>query len=137
MRNDEGELVFSNKEINKVNLKHCLKTFVNKAAHEEAEQAVRIKEWVHEQRMKDESPDNFEITKKKFDDAVDELARKNKRSYDFITKAGKGLKDTLFRLIRRMIEEEVFLKSFMKQYCVSCGRRKGPLKTLTTTDTCI
>ena len=91
---------------------------------------MRIKEWVHEQRMKEESPDNFEITKEKFDDAVDELARKNKRSYDFITKTGKGLKDTIFRLIRRMIEEEVFPEKFYETILCQLWKKKGSVENL-------
>ena len=77
VRNKKGELVFSNEEIKKVNLEHCLETFKNKDPHEEAKLAVTIKEWVHEERMKEDNGDDFEITKEKFDDAVQELARKN------------------------------------------------------------
>ena len=136
VRNDKGELVFSNEEINKVNLKHCLKTFINKEPHKEAKQAVTIKELAHEHRMKEYSLDDFEITKDKFDDAVHELARKIKRSYDFLTRAGKGFKNSVFKLVRRMIKVEEFLKSSMRPYCVSFGKGRVLLKTFTTTDTC-
>ena len=36
VRNKKGELLFSNEEIKKVNLEHCLETFKNKEPHEEA-----------------------------------------------------------------------------------------------------
>ena len=112
--NKKGELVFSNNEINKVNLEHCLKTFQNKEAHSEAKQAVSIKEYVHNMRMKEESVDDFEVTEDTFNEAVKELAKKNKRSYDFMTKAGKGFQRTVFKLIKRMIAEEVFPEKFFE-----------------------
>ena len=44
--NKKGEIIYSNEEINKVNLDHCLQTFKKKDTHEEAKQAVDIKELV-------------------------------------------------------------------------------------------
>ena len=86
VRNTEGDLVFSNEEIKKISLEHVLKTFQNKEPHEEAKQIVKIKEYVHEVRMKEKSLDEFKITKEKFNVAIQDLAKKNKRSYDFLTK---------------------------------------------------
>ena len=128
--NKKGDLIFSNDEINKVNLDHCLQTFKNKDAHEEAKQAVDIKELVHNIWMEEESRDDFEVTEDTFDEAVKELAKKNKRSYDFLTKAGRGFKETIFKLIKRMIAEEVFPEKFFKATLCQLWKRKGSVANL-------
>ena len=80
--------------------------------------------------MDEENTDDFEITEEKFEEAVEELSRKNKRSYDFLTRASKGFQNSIFRLVKRMIKEEKFPQRFFKTLLCQLWKRKGSVENL-------
>ena len=77
--NKEGNLVVSNKDIMKVSLEHCLSTFKNTEPHEDAMMLVKVKEDVHEIRMKADCTDTFEIEKDDFNEVLERFNRKKRK----------------------------------------------------------
>ena len=67
---------------------------------------VQIKEDVHEIRMKTECKDTFELDRGDFDEVVERFKRKKKKSYDLLTLSSESFKNSVFKLIKRMIEAE-------------------------------
>ena len=123
--NKKGDLVVSNKEILKVSLEHCLNTFENKEPHEDAKMLVKVKEQAHEIRMKAECTDTFEIEKDDFNEVLERFKRKNKKSYDLLTLSSNSFKNSVFKLFKRMIEEENFLNRFDETILHQLWKKKG------------
>ena len=96
VKNKKGDLIVSNEEIKKVSLEHCLDTFKNKEPHEDAKRLVELKEAVHESRMRAEYEDDFEIDKDDFNEVLDRFKKKNKKSYDLITKSSESFLNSVF-----------------------------------------
>ena len=107
-----------------------LDTFKNKEPHENAKRLVEVKEAVHEARMKEEYEDDFEIDKDDFNEVLDRFKKKNKKSYDLITKCSESFQNSVFKLIRRMVKEEDFPKRFDHTVLQQLWKRKGEKEDL-------
>ena len=70
-----------------------------------------MKEKLHEERMAS-SGKGFEVNKELFNKVIERFRRNNKRNYDFLVRTGEKFKEAVFRLTKRMLEEEVFPVSF-------------------------
>ena len=55
---------------------------------------------------------SFKPKLKTFKKNVEKFKQSRKRSYDFLTKAGKGFQDSVFKACERMFEEEKFPSKF-------------------------
>ena len=101
-----GELVVSNSEIKRVTSEYCEDLFNNNSPDEGFEEQHYIKNKLHEEIMKDTSSGKFEAEESEFWRLLDKCRIKNKRSYDWLIKAGKEYQEAIFSLVKRMIEEE-------------------------------
>ena len=55
----------------------------------------------YDARMKEQDEEEpMEVTKDDFEDTVHKFARKNKRSYDFLTKSGASFQNSVFKLCK-------------------------------------
>ena len=80
--------------------------------------------------MEDKTDFNTSITKDQFEDILKKFKGRNKRSYDFITKAGEDFQDSMFMLCKRMIGEECFPKRFEETTLYNLWKRKGSREDL-------
>ena len=58
------------------------------------------------------------------------MAKKNKRSYDYLSKASEGFKDSTYKLVRRMIDEENFPERFFETLLCQTWKKKGCVEVL-------
>ena len=100
------KLVISNDKIKEVTLKHCLNALKDNTPGEEVKQIVDLVNKVHDNRMKEEDIDEVKVSMEDFEEVLDKIERKHKRSYDFITKSGNGFKSSMFKLCSRLIQKE-------------------------------
>ena len=128
--NEKKELVVSTEGIKKVTLKHCMDTLKDNKPEEDVEQLVTVIKDVHEHRMKEDDGNEMEVTKDEFDLILDKFKRKNKRSYDFLMKAGNCFKNSIFKLCARMIKEETFPERFYETTLQQLWKRKFPRENL-------
>ena len=127
---EKEELVVSNEEIKKVTLKHCLDSLKNNDPEEDVKPLVDLVNKVHDRRMEVIDDDDFEVTKDDFDEIVNKIEKKHKRSYDFLTKAGDGFKNSIFKLFRRMIMKEEFPTRFFETILHQLWKLKFPREAL-------
>ena len=59
-----------------------------------------------------ENTGHFEATKEAFERVVEKFRNNNKRKYDFLVKGGEKSQHSIYLLVKRMIEEEKFGRSF-------------------------
>ena len=64
--------------------------------------------------MDEQTNSETNITKDQFKEVVKQLKDRNKRSYDFLTKAGAEFQDSFLKLCKRMIGDESFPARFCK-----------------------
>ena len=102
------ELVVASTEIKRVTLNHCMNTFKHSHPHEDVEALVNVVNSVHETRMVEGEEEPFVVTEDDFEELLKRLEKKNKRSYDFLTKTGTQFKSVVFKLCKRLIEAEQF-----------------------------
>ena len=111
---ETNELVVGNEQIRKVILKHCLDSLENSEPDKDVKQLVKLVNAVHDTRMEehDNVNEDVDVSKEEFEEVVNRIEKKKKKSYDFLTRAGDAFKDSMFQLCRRLIKEEQSPKRF-------------------------
>ena len=109
---DTGELAVTAKEIKRTSLEYCKKVLTNNEVQEEVKREVELKDWLHRERMKESRGKEVVPTKEVFNRVINKFKKNNKRNYDFLIRTGDGFKEAVFRLCKRMLEDEVFPASF-------------------------
>ena len=113
MSPNSGELLVSSEEIKKVTLEYNCDVLKNNEAEEGFKELVRIKEDLHDLRMKDKiGKGSFRVNKENFTRVVKKFKDKGKQAYDFLVKAGASFQQAVFILCKRMIETEDFPTCF-------------------------
>ena len=107
-----GDLAVTVRDIKRVSLEYCKNVLKNNKVQEGFEMEIDLKDRLHEIRMQDFSDGGFVPNRELFDKVVKKFKRNNKRNYDFLIKTGDGFKEAVYRLSKRMLEEEVFPPSF-------------------------
>ena len=106
------EVIVNQKIIKEKTLEYNLMNLKNNEPSENVKDLVRIQSELHDSRMEEISEENFEITEQDFEKVLKKFQRKNKRGYDFLVRAGKEFKKPVYRLCKRMIEDETFPERF-------------------------
>ena len=124
------ELVVSNEDIKKVTLKHCVKSLENNVPDEKVKHIVNLVNKVHDKRMIEEDSEEVEVTLDDFEEVVAKIEMKKKKSFDFLTKGGECFKKSIFKLCRRLIEDEDTPKRFFDTTLHQLWKIKCPREDL-------
>ena len=104
-----NKLVTSVKDILKVSLDYCSDVLNNNPPAKGFEKEFDLKNQLHDIRSKwgkeNEKETSFE--KEELQNAIKKLAKKNKRCYDEVTKAGDSFVEAVYNLFVRVWEDEV------------------------------
>jgi hypothetical protein len=107
------DMVVSKDEIKKVCLKYNCMVLKNNEPAEGFEEMVKLKEDLHDIRMRNKiGQGSFNLKKDDFNKIVKKFKDKKKQAYDFLVKGGNKFKEAAFKLCKRMIEKEEFPTSF-------------------------
>ena len=124
------ELVVGTEEIKKVTLKHCINSLKNNNPEEEVKHIVELVNKVHDSRMREVNTEDDDISLEDFKEVVDKIEKKQKKSYDFLTKTGEGFKNSIFLLCKRIIREEVIPTKFFETTLHQLWKSKFPKEDL-------
>ena len=69
-------------------------------------------------------------SKEDFEEVIGNIEKKHKKSYDFITKAGKSFKNSVFLLCKRIIRDETIPTKFFETTLHQLWRTKFPKEDL-------
>ena len=108
-----GEVVVNSKEVKKVTLKYCLDVLNNNEPDDGVAESVEITNSIFKEIIKSKDGE-FEVTEDGFEEVLNNLEKKNKRTYDFLTKASKEFKRVVFKLCRRILRKEEIPEGFFK-----------------------
>ena len=124
-----GELVVATSAIQKASLEYCLDNLKKNEPKEGFKKLIETKRKLHELRML-QTDGNFDVTRDLFSKVMTKFESKKKRSYDFLTRAGQGFKEAIFKFSKRLNLEEVFPNRFDETVLVQLYKLKGPVQQL-------
>ena len=108
-----GDIVVSKEEIKRVCLEYNCGVLKNNEPEDNFEEMIKIKEDLHDLRMNNKIGQGaFAVKKEDFDNTVKKFKDKKKATYDFLVKGGTKFKEGVYKLCKRMIENEEFPTSF-------------------------
>ena len=118
-------------KIKYVTLDHCINTFKNNEPEDDVSKVVELMNKLHQKRMDEVDDDEpMVITKEEFNNTVDKFEKKNKRSYNFLTRASDSFKNSVYKLCSRFIKNEEFPKRFFETVLHQLWKRKLPKEEL-------
>ena len=122
-----GNLVVANEEIKKVTLNYCVDNLTRKIDGS----LNNIKYDINKLRMEDRSQEEeLVIGKGDFKEVIRKFKSKTTKSYDFLLNSGGKYQEVMFKLCKRMIENEEFPLSFRKTLLYMIWKQKGPADVL-------
>ena len=120
-----GETVVSSEEIKRVNLEHCMKVLKNNVPKKEVEELLKVQSGRHDKLMMDDTEKETTFDKVNFEEVLAKFKKKNKKNYFFLTKSGEKFQNSVFKLSKRMFDEETFPRDFSLTTLHQVWKRKG------------
>ena len=81
-------------------------------------------------RMIEDTKDDFDIQVEEYEEVVKKFKSKNRKCYDFLTKADENYQAAVGAFVRRMIKEKEFPHEFRKTTLQMLWKSKGPAEVL-------
>ena len=125
-----GELLVTGDEIKKATVKYCAINLKGSKPHESVEEQVKQRKVDQLKMMEEEREDTLEIEKDDFVEVIEKFKKKPTKTYDFLIHAGKKYQNSIFKLCKRVIDEEDVPESFRKTTLVMIWKKKGPMSIL-------
>ena len=107
-----GETVVSSEEIKRVNLEHCVKELKSNVPNKEVEELLKVQSERHDNMMLDDTDKDTTIDEGDFKEVLAKLKKKNKKNFYFLRKSGEKFQNSVFKLSKRIFDEESFPKDF-------------------------
>ena len=107
-----GKLIVDKTEIKKVTVEYCKEVLKKNEPKEDFKPMAKMKQILHEERMKLNIGEGFTAEKEVFDLIIQKYKKNNKRVYDFIVKASVEFQESIFNLCKRIIEDETIPEKF-------------------------
>ena len=106
-----GKLAVTRADIKEVTLNYCKETLANNIPEKGFEEKILEKKDVVKYILS-QKDGNFEANSDTFVFMIGKFKRSRKKSYDYLTKAGRSFQNTVFKFCVRMFEEEKFPRKF-------------------------
>ena len=111
---ESKEIIVNQETIKEKVLAYNVNNLKNNEPSENVIELVGAISKLHDYRMVEANEDSFEISETDFEEVVKKFQLKNKRGYDFLVKSGRGFQKSVFKLCKRMIQDETFPEKFVK-----------------------
>ena len=80
--------------------------------------------------IEDTTDEDTHVTEEEFNNIVAKFKKKNKKSYEFLTKSGKDFQSSIYKFCKRMLDEEDFPRDFSITVLYQLWKRKGSKENL-------
>ena len=119
------ELLVNEEAIKSASLLHNIKILTkNKPLIEDLDK-IKQKEEKHEQVMKMQDKDEWELTYKMYEKVTKKIKDKNKKMYELYNRAGDGYKGVTYEYMKKLIKSEQVPTSFLDTYLTQLWKGKG------------
>ena len=122
------QLVFDPSEIKQVSLKYCTNLLQKSAPDPEYEKEIFVQDMLHLVRSQgnDDDEDFEEIHLKDMETRLKQLSKKCPGKYQFLLKSGDQLKNAIFRLFKKVWDEETKPEQWRNTIIIQLYKGKGP-----------
>ena len=128
---ETGLPISSPDEIKRVSLKYCVDLLTNREPREGFEKIIRMKQNLHENRMKEIIVNDIEdLTHEQYSRALKAVTSKHSEKYKFIIKGGASLHNALFHLYSHVWNNEEIPKEWFNSELVQLFKGKGSYSDL-------
>ena len=122
----QAELTKAN-SIKQAALSYCSKLLSNRDPKPEYEIDINYKQLVHAMRMREICKNDVKLTRKMFDDALEDIKCKKKDKYKFIVNGGKDMVDCIFQLFLKVWDSEEKPDQWRSTTIVQLYKGKGDI----------
>ena len=119
------ELLVNEEAIKSASLLHNIKILTKNKPLVEDLDKIKQKEEKHEQVMKMQDKDEWELTYKMYEKVTKKIENKNKKMYELYNKAGDGYKVATYEYMKKLIKSEQVPTSFLDTYLTQLWKGKG------------
>ena len=120
-------MLVSKDDIKRATLEYCTENLKNNKPDIEVKEAVARRKTEQLNKISDKSGEIFEVTNDKFEQILAKFAMKDTKTYDFILNAGEKYKRTIYKLCKRIIDNEEIPDCFQMTTLYMIWKRKGLL----------
>ena len=125
-----GEMIVDKEKIKEITLKYCVDNLTNNKPDEEVKEKVMKRKEDQLKKMEDTTGETFVVTIEDFNQVLAKFAMKETKTYDFLIKAGDKYKFAMFKICKRIIENEEIPDSFKRTILHMIWKRKGSMDIL-------
>ena len=120
-----GELITDEDEIKRVSLEHNLRILRKNKPKKDYESLLLEKKRNHNEIMKKEVSDSWELKEPIFKKVIDKIKKKGKKVYILFTKAGNKYKNAIFQYMKKLIKTEQVPGCFKETSLTQIWKKKG------------
>ena len=128
--NKTGEIIVNKDEIKRITLNYCVENLKNNEPSDEVKELVERRKIEQQEKMTDKSGESFEVTFEEFDEVLAKFETKDTTTYDFPIKAGAKYKLAMFKICKRIIDNEEIPECFLKTILYMVWKRRGSIDIL-------
>ena len=125
-----GELLVKKDDIKKATLEYCVNNLKNNKPDDDVEEQVLKQKREQLKKMKDKHGDTFDVKYEDFEQVLTKFAMKSTTTYDFLLNAGNNYKTSIYKLCKRIIDDEDIPEEFRITTLIMIWKRKGPMDML-------
>ena len=125
-----GELIVNKDKIKEITLNYCVENLKNNTPDDEVKEVVETRKQKQLKRMQDKSGEGFEVTYEEFDQVLAKYEMKETETYDYIIKAGKRYKFSIYKISKRIIDNEEIPNCFRITILYMIWKRRGKMNIL-------
>ena len=125
-----GELLVTKEDIKRATLEYCVSNLKTNEPDNEVKDIVIKRKRDQKEIMKDKLGESFNVSYDDFELVLTKFAMKSTKTYDFLLHAGNNYKRSIYKLCKRIIEEEDIPDDFRMTTLIMIWKRKGPMDIL-------
>ena len=125
-----GELLVNKDDITKATLMYCVKNLKNNKPEDDVKEKVLNRKNNQIEIMKDKQGETFSVDFEDFENVLAKFTMKSTKTYDFLLYAGDKYKTAMYKLCKRIIDEEDIPDCFRMTTLIMIWKRKGPMDML-------
>ena len=125
-----GELLVNKDDIKRATLEYCVNNLKNNEPDDDVKEKVQKQKRDQVEKMQEKRGDTFHVKFEDFEEVLTKFAMKSTTTYDFLLNAGKNYKTAIYKLCKRIIDNEDIPDGFRTTTLIMIWKRKGSMDVL-------
>ena len=122
-----GEILVTKDDIKNATLKYCVDNLGGNKPDDEVKDMVKKRKESQINDMKKDTEETFEVKFDDFSKVIEKFGKKDTKTYDFLIKAGKKYQFAMYKLCKRIIDQEEIPSSFRRTILYMIWKTRGSM----------